>query len=494
MSDKRVSVDVKVGDEHLRPGSKGLRMVIIDNDAETLELLRGALATQPVEVVTATAEGEGLDLVRSIRPHVVLLGVDTQTLGGIQTLDRILEMDPRIDVIVLSPHYSPESAIEAIQRGACDYVMKPVSIVKLVAKIGELLSSARLRRHSNELDCELVDAFQFEGMVGRSPLMLEVFRKIHRVARHFRTVLLTGETGTGKELAARALYRLGPRASSPFVACNCSAWSESLLETELFGCVKGAFTGALQDREGIFEYANGGTLMLDDIGEVSLQAQARLLRVLENQEIQRVGSPVVHRVDVHVIATTSRNLPSMVAENKFREDLYYRLSTVEIRLPALADRKEDLPLLERHMVHSFAAKSNKQIRGLTRRVQALLSRHSWPGNIRELENVIGHGCIMTEGDVIDVRDLPEHLRGRQACANVSPGKEDIVPLDEIQRRFTRKVVDQLQNKAQAAALLGISRTKLYRLLAADSDAKLEKGRSRNTLNAEKRQSDKPAAG
>jgi DNA-binding NtrC family response regulator len=184
----------------------------------------------------------------------------------------------------------------------------------------------------------------------------------------------------------------------------------------------------------------------------------------------------------------------MVAENKFREDLYYRLSMVEIRMPALADRKEDLPLLERHMVHSFAAKSNKQIRGLTRRVQALLSRHSWPGNIRELENVIGHGCIMTEGDVIDVRDLPEHLRDRQACANVSPGKEDIVPLDEIQRRFTRKVVDQLQNKAQAAALLGISRTKLYRLLAADSGPKLEKDRSRNTLSAEKRQSDKPAAG
>jgi DNA-binding NtrC family response regulator len=450
-----------------------LRMVIIDNDPENLGLLRSTLATEPVEVFTATAESEGLDLVRSTRPHVVLLGVETQPLGGIQTLEKILEMDPGIDVIFMSTHYSTESAIEAIQRGACDYLMKPVPVVKLVVKIGELLANARLRQHSRELDCELVDAFQFEGMVGRSPLMLEVFRKIHRVARHFRTVLLTGETGTGKELAARALYRLGPRASGPFVACNCSAWSESLLETELFGCVKGAFTGAIQDRKGIFEYANGGTLMLDEIGEVSLPTQARLLRVLENQEIQRVGSPIVHNVDVRIIAATSRNLPAMVAQNKFREDLYYRLSMMEIRLPALADRKEDLPLLERYMLHSFAAKSNKQIRGLTRRVQALLSRYSWPGNIRELENVIGHACIMTEADIIDIRDLPEHLRGGQDSANLSPGKEEIIPLDEIQRRYTRRVVDQLQNKAQAADLLGISRTKLYRLLA-EPDAKSEK--------------------
>jgi DNA-binding NtrC family response regulator len=468
-----------------------LRMMIIDNDPANFELLRGELAGEPVEVFTATAESEWLDLVRSKRPHVVLLGVGAQPLGGIPTLEKILEMDPGIDVIFMSTHYSTESAVEAIQRGACDYLMKPVPIAKLLAKIGELLSSARLRQRSRELDCELVDAFQFEGMVGRSPLMLEVFRKIHRVAHHFRTVLLTGDTGTGKELAARALYRLGPRASGPFVACNCSAWSESLLETELFGCVRGAFTGAVQDRKGIFEYANGGTLMLDEIGEVSLPTQARLLRVIENQEIQRVGSPVVHRVDVRVIAATSRNLPAMVAKNKFREDLYYRLSMVEIRLPPLADRKEDLPLLERYLVHSFATKSNKQIRGLTRRVQALLSRYSWPGNVRELENVIGHACIMTEADIIDVRDLPEHLRARQDGANLGPGKEEIIPLDEIQRRYTRTVVDRLQNKTQAADLLGISRTKLYRLLAAESDSKLQK--SSNTSRPEKRQSHTPSA-
>ena len=270
----------------LSSGNSVLRMVIIDDDPENLGLMRAALATEPVEVFTAAAELEGLDLVRSKRPHVVLLGVGAQPLGGIQTLEKILEMDPGIDVIFMSTHYSTESAVEAIQRGACDYLMKPVPVAKLLAKIGELLSSARVRQHSRELDCKLVDAFQFEGMVGRSPLMLEVFRKIHRVAHHFRTVLLTGDTGTGKELAARALYRLGPHASSPFVACNCSAWSESLLETELFGCVKGAFTGATQDRKGIFEYANGGTLMLDEIVEMPLPTQAKLLRVLEKRIIK----------------------------------------------------------------------------------------------------------------------------------------------------------------------------------------------------------------
>jgi transcriptional regulator with PAS, ATPase and Fis domain len=277
--------------------------------------------------------------------------------------------------------------------------------------------------------------------------------------------LLSGETGTGKELAAKALHRLGARPSGPFIAANCSAWADSLLETELFGCVKGAFTGATQDRKGVFEYANGGTLFLDEIGDMLLSSQSKLLRVLQNQEIQRVGSPIVHKVDVRVIAASSRDLHVMVAENKFREDLYYRLSMMEIQVPRLADRREDLPLLERYMVHSFAAQSNKQIRGLTRRAQAVLSRYSWPGNVRELENVIGHGCIMAEGGIIDIHNLPEYLRILQHSATVDAGEKEIVSLMEMEQRYTREVVDRVHNKAQAAHLLGISRTKLYRLLS-----------------------------
>jgi transcriptional regulator with PAS, ATPase and Fis domain len=293
-------------------------------------------------------------------------------------------------------------------------------------------------------------------------------------------VLLIGETGTGKELAARALHRLGPRASGPFVACNCSAWTESLLETELFGSVKGAYTGAIRDRKGIFEYASGGTLMLDEIGDVPLPTQTRLLRVLQNQEIQRVGSPVTLKVDVRVIAATSRNLRAMVAENKFREDLYYRLSMMEIWLPPLVDRREDLPLLERHIIRAFSAQSQKPIRGLTRRAQAVLGRYTWPGNVRELENVLGHSCIMAEGDIIDVRDLPEHLTRRHDPVNPGEGRESIVPLEEMQRRYTQQVVDRVHNKAHAADLLGISRTTLYRILASDHAGKFNGNSSKGS--------------
>ncbi len=448
-----------------------LRVVIIDADAGNLLSIHKALEKESVELFGATDETEGLQLVRLKRPHIVLLDMLTPQLGGMHILERILEMDPGIDVILMADRYSTESAVEAIRKGACDYLTKPIPIVKLQARIRELLSNAQLRQHSQQLESELIDAFQFEGMVGRSPLMLELFRRIHRVAPHFRTVLLIGETGTGKELAARALHRLGPRASGPFVACNCSAWTESLLETELFGAVKGAYTGAIRDREGIFEYASGGTLLLDEIGDVPLPTQTRLLRVLQNQEIQRVGSPVTHKVDVRVIAATSRNLRVMVAENKFREDLYYRLSMMEIWLPPLVDRREDLPLLERHIIRAFSAQSQKPIRGLTRRAQAVLGRYTWPGNVRELENVLGHSCIMAEGDIIDVRDLPEHLTRRHDPVNPGEGREGIVPLEEMQRRYTQQVVDRIHNKAHAADLLGISRTTLYRILAREHAGK-----------------------
>jgi DNA-binding NtrC family response regulator len=443
-----------------------LRLLVINNDGESLVSIQEALQDDPIELFVAGDTLEGLDLVRKKRPHVVILDLVMPQIGGIEILEKILEIDPRVDVILIAgDQYSTDAAVAAIKKGACDYLVKPIPVERLRDTVRQLLSNVQLRQHSQELEGEMIDAFQFEGMIGRSPLMLDLFRKINRVARHFRTILLMGETGTGKELVAKALHRLGPRPSSPFITANCSAWAETLLETELFGCVKGAFTGATHDRKGLFEHANGGTLLLDEIGDMPLSSQAKLLRVLQNQEIQRVGSPVVYKVDVRVIAATSRNLHVMLAENKFRQDLYYRLSMMEIRVPRLADRREDLPLLQRYMVHSFAAQSNKQVRGLTRRVQEILSRYTWPGNVRELENVIGHGCIMAEGDFVDVHNLPEYLRAQQAPPAAREGQKEIISLHEMQRRYTREVVDQVNNKAQAASLLGISRTKLYRLLS-----------------------------
>src|SRR5437879_5103914 len=289
--------------------------------------------------------------------------------------------------------------------------------------------------------------------------MLDVFARVRRVAPHFRTALVTGATGTGKELVARALHRLSPAASGTFAVCNCSAIVETLFESELFGYVKGAFTGATQDKSGLFEYANGGTLFLDEIGEMPLATQAKLLRVLQSQEIQRVGSPAVRKVDVRVVAATNRDL-----RTEFRDDLYYRLSMVEVKLPLLAERKEDVPLLVRYLVERFAMQYNKPIRGLTRRAQALLARYSWPGNVRELENALGHACMMVEGDLIDVRDFPDTLRKPAERELVED--EDLIPLDELQRRHALRVLARVGgNKKRAAEILGIARTTLEQPLA-----------------------------
>jgi DNA-binding NtrC family response regulator len=374
----------------------------------------------------------------------------------------------------MTGQYSTESAVEAIQKGASDYMNKPLSLDKLREKVGKLVQEAKRSQHALQLDRDLVETYRFEGMIGRSPLMLDAYTRIRRVAPHFRTVLVTGPTGTGKELAARSLHHLSPVAAGPFAVCNCAAIVETLFESELFGYVKGAFTGATQDKIGLFEYANGGTLLLDEIGEMPLTTQSKLLRVLQSQEIQRVGSPAGRKIDVRVVAATNRDLPTQVAEKKFREDLFYRLSMVEIKLPPLLDRIEDLPLLEHHFLEQFAAQYNKPLATLTRRAQALLARHSWPGNVRELENVIGHACMMSEGAKIDVQELPGYLSNPES--QVLLQREEVLPLAELDRRHARRVLDHVGgNKVRAAEILGISRVTLYRLIAENRPEEDEAG-------------------
>jgi DNA-binding NtrC family response regulator len=385
-------------------------------------------------------------------------------ISGMELLERIVAVDPGADVILITAHYSTESAVEAIQKGACDYLTKPLDIERLRGRIGRLVQEAEDRQNTLRLDQELLHAYQFEGMVGRSPLILEVFANIRRIAPHFRTVLVTGATGTGKELAAMALHRLSPASRGPFVVCNCSALVENLLESELFGYVKGAFTGATQDKTGLFEHANGGTIFLDEIGELSLSAQAKLLRVLQNRQVQRVGSVAPRNIDVRVIAATHRNVKAMVRSGQFREDLYYRLAVVEIGLPALANRREDLPLLERYFLEKFSAEYNKPIAGLVRRAQTRLAAYPWPGNIRELENVIGNACMMVEGDLIDVDDLPERLR--EPLTNDAVTDDSLISLEELQKRHVLRVLEAVGgNKARAAEILGIGRATIYQLLS-----------------------------
>jgi DNA-binding NtrC family response regulator len=414
--------------------------------------------------MTSDDPEEGFDIFLRTRPRIVLLDLVMPKVSGIEILERMVGVDPGVDVILITAHYSAESAVEAIQKGASDYLTKPLDIDKLRSRIATLLEEAQTRQRTLRLDQELIDAYQFEGMVGRSPLMLEVYARIRRIAPHFRTVLVTGATGTGKELVAKALHRLSPAARGPFVVCNCSALVDNLVESELFGYVRGAFTGATQDKIGMFEHADGGTIFLDEIGELATGAQAKLLRVIQNRQVQRVGSVTPRNIDVRVIAATHRNLKTMVREGHFREDLYYRLAVVEIPLPVLASRREDLPLLERYFIEKFSTEYNKPIAGLVRRAQTRLATYPWPGNVRELENVIGNACMMADGNLIDIRDLPERLRG--PLSDDLGGDEKFLSLEELQRRHILRVLEGVGgNKARAAEVLGIGRATIYQLLS-----------------------------
>jgi DNA-binding NtrC family response regulator len=456
-----------------------IKLLVIDDDPHSLELVSEALSDNGLRILTAEDPVVGLEMVRRDRPQIVLSDIVMPKMNGMELLGRILEVDPATDVVLMTAHYSTEAAVEAIKKGACDYLTKPISVATLRERIEKLAGDARRRQRATVLDGELLETCQFEGMVGRSPLMWEMFGQIRRVAPHYRACIITGPTGTGKELVAHALQHLSPVTAGPMVVCNCSAVVETLFESELFGHVKGSFTGATTDKMGLFEYAHGGTLFLDEIGDMPLATQAKLLRVLQNQEVTRVGSLRPRKVDVRVIAATNHNLHTRIAERQFRDDLYYRLSMVEIQTPALADRKEDLPLLERFFLRKFAEQYKKPLAGLTPRAEIMLARHAWPGNVREMENVIGHACMIAVGEMVDVGDLPLYLRDPKETRSADapppalpsalaafPAREakpdsDRLTFDEQERKVIEEALDRAGgNQVHAARLLGITRDKL----------------------------------
>ncbi len=445
-----------------------ITLLAIDDDPQSLELVTAALEQDGLEILVENDPLAGIETAKRRRPAIVLLDLVMPQLSGLEVLDQLVRFDPAVDVLLMTSHYSTESAVQAIQRGAADYFNKPIDVARLQDRVGGLLAQIRRRRQTKVLDQQLLEANCFEGMIGRSPLMLEAFARIRRVAPHFRSVLITGPSGAGKELVAKALHRLTPVATGPHIACNCAAIPENLVESELFGHVRGAFTGALQDKAGLFEHAHNGTLFLDEIGEMPLATQAKLLRVVQSQEVQRVGSPAVRRMNVRIIAATNRDLRAATQQKSFREDLYFRLSMVEIRMPALAERREDIPLLLRHFVDYYASQFGKTVEGLTRRAEARLLRYAWPGNVREMENVIGYACMMSDAGRIDLDHLPEHLQDEAPPTDA--GAWPMVSIDEISRIHARKVLDLAGgDKVEAARILGVSRATLYRLLAVQED-------------------------
>jgi DNA-binding NtrC family response regulator len=445
-------------------------LLVVDDDAAVRRLLKETLAplSDALDIYTAESAEDALDLMARARPGFVLLDLVLPGVEGFDLLVALARTDPFAEIVLLTGHSSMESAVEAIQIGASDYIAKPVRPERLRERVQRWLSLVQAEEKAAAIDPDAAEVFDFEGLVGRSPQMLDLRARIVRVAPHFANALVVGETGTGKEIVARALHRLGPNPEGPFVVCNCAAVTETLFESTLFGHMRGAFTGAVQNHKGYLAAAAGGTVFLDEIGETPLASQAKLLRFLQNREIQPLGATVGRQVDVRVVAATNRSLPDMVADRTFREDLYYRLASVALHVPPLRDRREDIPLLAHHFLNMYGVKYGRSGLRFARRAQSFMLRYRWPGNVRELESAISYAAMMTDSESVDIENLPDSLR--EALMMQGRAAPAFEPLESVERRHVMEVLAQLDgNRAKAAEVLGIGRTTLYRLLKREEE-------------------------
>ena len=453
------------------------KLLIVDDEPALLYSLEAGLGTDDLEVVTAQTGRQGVEAVRAHRPDAVVLDVRLPDMTGLEALSLIRETDPRLPVVVITAYAATETAIEAVKRGAFEYLLKPVDLAQLREVVGRALALRRMRSVPAVLDG---DGDTGDEIVGRSPAMQDVYKAIGRLAPEDVTVLILGESGTGKELVARAVYQHSKRAEGPFLAINCAAIPEALLESELFGHEKGAFTGADRQRVGKFEQADGGTLFLDEVGDMSLAAQAKLLRVLQERRFDRVGGSRDVATDVRVIAATNQDLDAMAAAGRFRRDLLYRLNGFVLTLPPLRERAGDIALLAGHFLRRAADRLGKPLGGVSAAALALLERYPWPGNVRELQNVIGFAAIHATGDELTPESLPAGLRGGVAPAApataegladvrrlvrdlIGAGSMDIYRrvLAEVDRAVLTDVLAHVNgNQVHASELLGISRTTL----------------------------------
>lgn len=447
-----------------------VRVLIVDNDQAHAEVVAESLQRVGFVCDVATSGTEGAQRIESNQYDVVITDLVMSDIDGLGILARAKQELPDAEVILITGHGTIPSAVEAMRQGAFNYLLKPLDLNQLRAVTERAAEGVRLRRTNVELLRRLDERFGFEGVIGDSPQMREVIERLKRIAPTNATVLIQGETGTGKELVAQAIHQNSPRKAKPFVALNCAALSENILESELFGHVKGAFTDASSDRVGKFEYANGGTLFLDEVGDMPLATQIKLLRVLENGEITRVGSNDPIKVNVRILSATNRNLEDAIAAGTFRSDLYHRLKVVTIRLPSLRERIQDLPALVDHFIKLLGKKHGKTIRGVSSAARRRLLSFDWPGNVRQLRNVIESMIVVDYDGLLDLDDLPEELADRTPPASGDPPSASLAalvgkPLEELEKLFiaeTLKVTGG--NREEAARMLGIGQRTLYRKL------------------------------
>ncbi|HNS71781.1 MAG TPA: sigma-54 dependent transcriptional regulator [bacterium] len=440
-------------------------MLIVDDDKNICKMIEASLRKEKrYEIETALSGEACLRLIKENPPDLVLLDIQMPGIDGIETLHRIREENPYIPVIMMTAHGTIERAVSSMKAGAYDFLTKPFARDRLLVTVNNALMNSSLRREVDELRSELKSKYAFANIIGQSGVMQDVFRSVEKVFNSNVTVLIQGESGTGKELIARAIhYHSTARTGKPFVAVNCSALPESLLESELFGHEKGSFTGAVGRRIGKFEQANGGTIFLDEIGLMTPATQSKLLRVLQEREFERVGGNELVKVDVRVISATNKDLEEEMKKGEFREDLYYRISVFPIKLPPLRDRREDIPLLAGHFLQKYAKQEGKSVEGITSDALDLMMAYHWPGNVRELENAMERAMVLASGPEIGAKDLPAAVR--------SLGEKRIYESDNTLASWIEKLEEEALRQAllecegnisQTAKKLGIGRATIYR--------------------------------
>ena len=448
------------------------KILVVDDDESMCELLTVGLARHGFDVdFNVTAEG-ALESIRDDTYDVVLTDIQMQDMDGIEVCRRMVAMKPELPVIVVTGHGTMERAVQAIRAGAYDFIIKPVDIKLLALAVSRGVQHHRLRNELVRLREEAARAEKFDHIVGKSAAMRRVYDLIERVASTDASVLIAGESGTGKELVASAIHERSDRGDGPFVAINCAAMPAQLIESELFGHMRGAFTDASDDRVGLFVRANGGTIFLDEIGELPIEVQPKLLRALQERQVRAVGGNKETSFDARVIAATNRDLPKEIAAGRFREDLYYRINDVGVELPPLRDRGGDILLLSQLFVDRFAARFHKPVTGLTEPAAKALLAYGWPGNVRELENCMERSVALTRFDRITLDDLPDEVQGRGSKSSVRElgfeAPDELLTLQDLEARYIKRVLHDVDgNKSKAARILGLDRRTLYRKLAGD---------------------------